>query len=571
MNLENIKTPFLEDIKERDGKLYLVGGAVRDHFLNKPIKDLDFLITGVDLETIKNILLKYGTIDLVGSSFGVIKFREFNSKEVIDISLPRTELANGNGGYRDFNVKIDHKLPIETDLKRRDTTFNSMAYDLIDKKLVDPYGGLNDLKDGIIRATSETSFLDDPLRMLRVIVQASIFNFKIDKWTLDSIKENAKNISKISKERILVEFDKVVNRGNPKLAAESLVDSNLYEYIFGIKFYGNFSHFNYVKKNSEFIYWLIEPFTEQPDEYYKNIMRGDINTSKEISALAYLYNNLPDDDKIKQRFMYFNLNKITPKILDSNYVLSLLNDVVKDFEKGEYPLTYKDLKIDGNILVDLGFKGVNIGKILDEIILMIFSDVIRNDKNDILKYIEENKNTLNEVVIKTELENDKKKVVFFDFDATLIDSPLPEIGKIMYKKKTGFTYPYEGWWGRVESLDMSLFDIQTHPQIEAKFRDYKSNPNVHVVLLTNRIPRLEKVIKNVLEKHGMYFDIYSFKNNHINKGGRILKIMENQFPNIFDLEFYDDDMKNIQDVRNSLIDTKYVFKVNHVVNGVVRD
>ena len=123
--------------------------------------------------------------------------------------------------------------------------------------------------------------------------KTSRFNFKIDPDTFEMIKKNAETISEISKERILIEFDKIVNKGNPRVGAELLVGSNLYQGIFGVEFNGEFEPFDYVTKNSEFIYWLVENFTDQPDYYYKVVMKGDDKVTREVSALAYLYNNLP--------------------------------------------------------------------------------------------------------------------------------------------------------------------------------------------------------------------------------------------------------------------------------------
>jgi hypothetical protein len=84
--------PFLGDVKAAGGKIYQVGGAVRDTYLNKVSKDLDIVITGVPQDKLKSILSKYGKADLVGDSFGVIKFTPPGGDE-IDIAIPRTERA----------------------------------------------------------------------------------------------------------------------------------------------------------------------------------------------------------------------------------------------------------------------------------------------------------------------------------------------------------------------------------------------------------------------------------------------------------------------------------------------
>ncbi len=552
--------PFYQDIVDKDGKIYQVGGAVRDLYLGKQSKDLDIVITGIPSNELEGILKKYGKVDMVGASFGVIKFTPPGSEE-IDIAIPRTEKKTG-AGYQGFDVSADHTLPIEKDLERRDFTINSIAKDS-DGTVIDPFGGVKDLDAKLIRLTNPQAFADDPLRMLRAIQFASRFDFKIDEETFEAIKRNAMTIAEISKERILIEFDKIVNKGNPRVGAELLVSSGLYKGIFGTDFDGEFEHFDYVTRNSEFVYWLVEPFAEQPDQYYKNAMKGDIDTAREISALTYMYNNLPGQDKLKQRWVYYTVNKLSPSILNSNYVRSILSDVINDFDTEQYPTSLSQLAINGDDLMGVGLKGKAIGDMLNKLLNAIYSDKVGNNKNSLLTFVERNKDMLNEAVdIKKE-----KRVVFYDFDGTLMDSPLPEFGKPLYKEKTGNVYPHQGWWGRAESLDLDIFDIQPNSDVEGKFRFDASDPDTYVVLLTNRLSRLAEPIKKVLNKHNMVFDYYSFKNDGREKGERVLDIMQTSYPDIKTLEFYDDDVKHIQNVRDNLIDTEYDFKVNHVVDG----
>lgn len=467
-------------------------------------------------------------------------------------------------GYQGFDVSADHTLPIEKDLERRDFTINSIAKDS-DGTLIDPFGGVKDLDAKLIKLTNPQAFADDPLRMLRAIQFASRFDFKIDEGTFEAIQRNATTISEISKERVLIEFDKIVSKGSPRVGAELLVSSGLYRGIFGTEFDGEFVHFDYVTRNSEFIYWLVEPFTEQPDQYYKNIMKGDINTAREISALTYMYNNLPGQDKVKQRWVYYNINKLSTSILNSNYVRSILHEVINDFDTGNYPISLSQLDITGEDLMGIGLKGKAIGNMLNKLLNAVFSDTVSNSKNNLLTFAEKNKDMLNESTDKKIL----KKVAFYDFDGTLMDSPMPDPGKEIYHKKKGIPYPHQGWWGREESLDLDVFDVQTNPEIESRFREDASDPNTQVVLLTNRLEKLSEPIKKVLNKHNMVFDYYSFKNDGREKGERVYDILKLIYPKTELVEFYDDDIKHVQSVRDNLIDTDYEFKVYHVVDGRV--
>jgi hypothetical protein len=556
------KLPFYQDIVDKNGKIFQVGGAVRDLYLGKESKDLDIVITGIPSNDLEGILKKYGKVDMVGASFGVIKFTPPGGEE-IDIAIPRTEKKTG-AGYQGFDVSADHTLPIEKDLERRDFTINSIAKDS-DGTIIDPFGGVKDLDAKLIKLTNPQAFADDPLRMLRAIQFASRFDFKIDEETFEAIKRNAMTIAEISKERILIEFDKIVNKGNPRVGAELLVSSGLYKGIFGTDFDGEFEHFDYVTRNSEFAYWLIEPFAEQPDQYYKNIMKGDIDTAREISALTYMYNNLPGQDKLKQRWVYYMVNKLSPSILNSNYIRSILSDVINDFDTEQYPASLSQLTVNGDDLMGMGLKGKAIGDMLNKLLNAIYSDKVGNNKNSLLTFVGKNKDMLNEA-IDTRKES---RVVFYDFDGTLMDSPLPDPGKNIYREKTGKVYPHQGWWGRPESLDLNVFDIQTNPEIESLFRKDASDPNTRVVLLTNRLSKLSEPIKKILDKHNMTFDHYSFKNDGREKGERIYDILKSKYPETEFVEFYDDDIKHFQSVRDNLIETDYEFKVYHIVDGKV--
>ena len=207
------KLPFKQEIQDLGGKIFSVGGAVRDEFLGKESKDLDILITGVPFEQLEQVLAKYGRVDAVGKSFGILKFKPKGATEDIDIAIPRSETATGQGGHKAFDVKSDPYLPIEKDLYRRDFTINAIAKD-IDGNIIDPFNGREDLHDKVIKVVNPEAFADDPLRMLRAVQFASRFGFEIEPFTMKMIKENASKIKEIPPERVLTELDKIVKKGN---------------------------------------------------------------------------------------------------------------------------------------------------------------------------------------------------------------------------------------------------------------------------------------------------------------------------------------------------------------------
>lgn len=558
--LDEIKLSFTDEIKKNGGNIYVVGGTIRDLYLNKPSKDLDIVITGIELNKLKTILSKYGNVEIVGESFGVIKFTDNKTGEIIDVALPRKEIPNGVGGYKGFDVNVDHTLPITTDLERRDTKLNSMAYDLINRKLIDPFNGLNDINNKIISATSNQSFIDDPLRMLRAVAQAARFGFKIDPETFKMIQLNAPKIKEITWERILIELQKIVDKGQPVVGAQLLVSSNLFENIFDNKFIGTLKPFGFVKKMSEFVYWLIQGFVPKPSEFYKKVMKGDIKTTAEIKALELVMGQ-PVRTDLEDKWMVFNVNKTAPSMLDSYFIMNELDNVIFDFTK-KYPISYKQLAVNGTDLEGQGFKNEKVGLGLRLAMDAVYSDTVANDKSQLLQYVSGkiNENIIIKKEIILEMTEPQETVHFFDFDGTIMDSPLPETGKDIYAQVTGKKYPHIGWWGRPESLDLNVFDIQPKADIESIYRKVIQSSHDHAVLLTNRQLKLGDLVKKVLDKHQMPFEHYSYKHNNDEKGDRILQIMKQFYPGVKNIIFYDDDQRHLDNAEMVLEGTDYNLK-----------
>jgi poly(A) polymerase len=211
---ENPVFDFLRKIQKEfpESEIYLVGGAVRDFFLQREGKDYDFVIRGVAKEKLRLFLAKIGIVNLVGRLFGVFKFipyshyQKFKEEkfEPFDIALPRTEHSYFSGAYRDCDVLTDPNLPIEKDLARRDFTINALALritpfkDSKENLVVDPFEGKNDLKNKIVRAVGnpEERFQEDYSRMLRALRFACELNFEIEENTFLAIKNNIQALNK---------------------------------------------------------------------------------------------------------------------------------------------------------------------------------------------------------------------------------------------------------------------------------------------------------------------------------------------------------------------------------------
>lgn len=200
------------DIKTRGGRLYRVGGCVRDEITGMYSKDVDYLVTGLELIEIKNIVEQYGIANEVGKSFGIITVRI--DKYDYDFSMPRSEMSSGVG-HSDFEVVLDKNISLVEDLGRRDFTIGAIAKDVETGEYVDPFGGVADIKAGRIRAVRDPKerFSEDPLRMLRAIQFAVRFGFKLEPETLHAIRDNISLIDHITGERILEELKKAFTKG----------------------------------------------------------------------------------------------------------------------------------------------------------------------------------------------------------------------------------------------------------------------------------------------------------------------------------------------------------------------
>jgi len=389
--------PFKSEIESLGGKIYSVGGAVRDEFLGKESKDLDILITGIPMDELEQLLSKYGKVNTVGASFGVIKFVPKGSTEEIDIAIPRTERATGGGGHKDFDVTSDHELPIEKDLERRDFTINAIGKDS-EGNIVDPYGGQEDLKNKIIRIVNPVAFSDDPLRMLRAVQFASRFGFVIEPTTMEMIKTNAQKIKEIPAERILIELDKIVKKGNKRIGAQLLQNTGLFKQIFGYDLKTSTidrSDFEGVKTMGEYLF-LLTRLLRDPVGFVKNNLKGDLVTEKQIKALQHAYDAANEFDVMKTRTAAHNVYVTSKDMLQSEILPEAITVAAQELLGGKYPKTLGELAVNGNDLMGLGLQGKQIGDALKQMLVKVYDDKIRNNKEELLSLVQQSPTDIKE-------------------------------------------------------------------------------------------------------------------------------------------------------------------------------
>ena len=225
MNL-NLNT-FLTNIQSAGGIAMLIGGAVIDEIQGRPIKDWDMEVYHLDLNQLEEILNRLGLkADTVGKSFGVIKTRmEVDGEMVeVDLSIPRMENKIGVG-HKDFQVDLDPNMSPEEAGRRRDLTINSMYKNLHTGAIVDPFNGFNDLKNGVLRVTNEATFVEDPLRVLRIMQLLPRKGKTVEVKSVALCRTMVDDFKHLPKERVFEEFSKLLLKADkPSMGLEFLRD-----------------------------------------------------------------------------------------------------------------------------------------------------------------------------------------------------------------------------------------------------------------------------------------------------------------------------------------------------------
>ena len=225
-------------------KTYLVGGAVRDRLLGQTVSEKDWVVVGAT----EGEMLALGYRE-VGKDFPVFLHPESNE----EYAHARTEKKSGKG-YKGFTFYYDETVTLEEDLQRRDFTINSIAKDE-NGSLIDPYDGLEDLKDKIFRQTSK-SFSEDPLRSIRYAkfkTYPHLADFALDKTTEESIRSIGKSneLNHLSADRIWMELRTALSSPRSANFFSSLVSLGLTD-----PWFSKISSFDLDESNSPRLKWI---------------------------------------------------------------------------------------------------------------------------------------------------------------------------------------------------------------------------------------------------------------------------------------------------------------------------
>lgn len=221
-----------KDLTLQGAKAIVVGGSVRDHFLHLPTKDYDIEVYGLqNMDLLIEILQCYGSVNLVGKSFGVLKFSY--DGDAYDFSIPRSEKKIAEG-HRGFDVTLDGSMHFKSAAKRRDFTVNAMGYDISQGQFLDPYNAMDDIQHKILRHIDDTTFVDDPLRIYRAIQFSARFGYRLATPTLNLCKEMVASgmLEHLATERIYGEIKKLLLKSpKPSIGFELMRELGILPYF----------------------------------------------------------------------------------------------------------------------------------------------------------------------------------------------------------------------------------------------------------------------------------------------------------------------------------------------------
>ncbi len=233
----NIPKPLFDlatAIQQNGGRALLVGGCVRDTLFGIVPKDFDVEVYGLSVEVLKDVASKFGEVIEVGRAFGILKLRidplqlplgkgeGLRLSRVpppyqggarggleIDLGIPRSD-SKVASGHKGFSIDIDPSMKPADAARRRDFTVNAIMVDPLTNEVIDPYGGVADLEQRVLRVVDHDLFGDDPLRVLRGLQFAARFNLVPDPESMETMRRSVSSLRELSPERLRDEWRKLL-------------------------------------------------------------------------------------------------------------------------------------------------------------------------------------------------------------------------------------------------------------------------------------------------------------------------------------------------------------------------
>ena len=415
--------PFLKELSNLYAKngfqIYLVGGAVRDAILGIETKDFDFTTNASSEDSIKMLNKNDYKTTEIGRAFGTIE------TTVGDYSIHITT-------YREDKYNKDSRKPeiktsgeLETDLSRRDFTVNAIAYDINNNEIIDPYGGLKDLSEGLIRTpdTADISFSDDPLRMLRACRFVSTHGFTPNNELFKAISKNVERIEIVSTERIRDEFTKLLTGKEPSLGLKAFVESGLSELIM--------PELNELKIE-------VDPKHHHKDVYEHTMVVLDRVSPTLVSRMSALLHDIgkPKTKGIENGKVHFRHHEVVGAKMSKKILKRLKydNETIKKVsllvENHLRPHTFKMGWTDSAVRRYI----IDAGGLLEELNDLVRADITTKNKakyEEINKYLDEMEERIREVAEKEELSKLRPPISGDEIMDMFDLEPGPSVGVIM--------------------------------------------------------------------------------------------------------------------------------------------
>ncbi|MBQ2685073.1 MAG: CCA tRNA nucleotidyltransferase [Erysipelotrichaceae bacterium] len=385
--MKNIKLPddvrmILNRFHENGYEAFIVGGCVRDSLLGDEPKDYDITTNALptqveqlfsDLKVVETGI-RHGTVTVI------------INKEPYEITTYRTDVKYSDHRHPD---EVRYALTLGEDLSRRDFTVNAMAYNE-ENGLIDSFNGVNDLNEGIIRCVGDpdTRFNEDALRILRCIRFASRYGFRIEKNTESALFRNRELLRYVSVERIATEFNEIItsNKANEYLSRYRIIFETVMPQLEDLDF-------SLVGKVNRRLYMRISALFVLDDSlsavgmlrhmHYSNKIIDEVST-----LLDHIDSPLETDYDIRRMFFeigikatndLLSLKKARGDDLDYGMIRKRIRELRKSF------IARDQMNINGDDLMILGYRGREIGQILDDLYEQILRDEIKNDHEELMK------------------------------------------------------------------------------------------------------------------------------------------------------------------------------------------
>ncbi len=432
-------TAVIDRLQENGFEAFAVGGCVRDILMDIKAHDYD-ITTNATTDEVLSVFSNCTTVP-TGIKHGTITVIYEN--EPFEITTYRKELGYSDNRHPD---KVIFSSSIEDDLSRRDFTVNSIAYNS-KNGFVDCFGGQEDIKRKIIRCVGEPSqrFCEDALRILRGLRFSSVLGFEIEESTKKAMSEHAHLIEKISKERCFSEFSKLLCGKNVK--AVLMENTDILRFIVPeiTQMQGfdqhNFHHIYDVLEHTAtavesippvlhlrlaaFFHDIAKPSCFTLDEngvghFYSHAkksaviaqkrlddLRCDNKTKEAVIKLIKAHDNpIEENEKIIKRRLaalgedlFFDLIRLkradtaalNPRFFDRSKHFDRIEEIAKSIIEKDSCFSLNHLAVNGNDMLELGFKGKEIGKALDYLLEAVIDGQCENSKNELIKLIKTKK------------------------------------------------------------------------------------------------------------------------------------------------------------------------------------